>query len=96
MAIDTVSKRRSALGAFQVWPLADATIDASDRRAAAWVYTGFESGTATPDSDATSDHVEKGPLRRIRRPHGRELPIPEHDWLLPVALIALLDADEPY
>lgn len=46
--------------------------------------------------DATSDHVEKGPLRRIKRPHGRELPQSQYDWLLPVALIALLDADEPY
>lgn len=43
MAIDTVNKRRSVSGytIFPVFPVADGTIDQSDREHSTWLYSGI-------------------------------------------------------
>lgn len=57
MAVDTENKRRSvgayAGGSGMVLPRPDGTVDAADRAAAAWIYSGLDySGTPPPVASA--------------------------------------------
>lgn len=90
MAIDTQSKRRATLGLLAPLPVPDGAIGASDRRGALWIYGAFVDAAPTGGGDDSHGAARK------KRPPRDPLPGPRTDWLFPAALLALLEADEPY